>query len=108
MFSFICFSIYSYFLEMTTESYEQFADRIVSEVTSYFVKIDCHKVKITSDKIKIQMYCYENWEEVDFKVIHSICNDITKANKEAFKQFNFSTIVFFAFHGEWSKISDKY
>ena len=42
---------------MTTESFEEFADRFVSEVTSHFIKVDNHKVKITSDIIKIQIYC---------------------------------------------------
>ena len=101
---------------MTTESFEEFADRFVSEVTSYFVKIDQHKVKITSECIKIQMYCYENWEEIDFKAIHAICNDVTKQNIDALKAFNFDNkIVFFSFNGEkgkltvqWSKILDKY
>ena len=62
---------------MTTESFEEFADRFVSEVTSYFMKIDRHKFKITSDCIKIQMYCYDDWEKIDFKAIHAICNDVT-------------------------------
>ena len=68
---------------MTTKSFEEFADRFVSEVTSYFIKIDHHKVKISSDSIKIQMYCYENWEEIDLKAIHAICNDVTKSNIES-------------------------
>ena len=100
---------------MTTESFEEFADRFVSEVTSYFIKIDQHKVKITSDCIKIQMYCYDNWEEIDFKAIHAICNDVTKQNIDALKAFNFDKIVFSSFNGEkgkltvqWSKILDKY
>ena len=100
---------------MTTESFEEFADRFVSEVTSYFIKIDRHKVKISSDVIKIQMYCYDNWEEIDFKAIHAICNDVTKQNINALKVFNFDKIVFFSFNGEkgkltvkWLKALDKY
>ena len=99
---------------MTTESFEEFADRFVSEVTSYFIKIDRHKVKISSDCIKIQMYCYEKWEEIDFKAIHAICNDVTKQNINALEAFNFSKFVFFSFNGEkgkltikWSKSLDK-
>ena len=23
------------------------------------------------------MYCYDDWEEIDFKAIHAICNDVT-------------------------------
>ena len=71
---------------MTTEYFEEFADRFVSEVTSYFIKIDRHKVKITSDCIKIQMY-----------------------------SINFNEIVFFSFDGKqrkltvkWLKVLDKY
>ena len=100
---------------MATESFEEFANRFVSEVTSCFIKIDRHKVKISSDCIKIQMYCYENWEEIDFKAIHAICNDITKSNIESLKAFNFDKIVFFSFNGEkgkltvkWLKALDKY
>ena len=100
---------------MTTESFEEFADRFVSEVTSYFIKIDRHKVKITSDYIKIQMYCYDDWEKIDFKAIHAICNDVTKQNIDALKVFNFNKIVFFSFDGEqgiltvkWLKVIDKY
>ena len=100
---------------MTTESFEEFADRFVSEVTSYFIKIDQHKVKITSDCIKIQIYCYDDWEELDFKAIHAICNDVTKQNFDALKIFNFDKIVFFSFDGEtgkltvkWLKVLDKY
>ena len=90
---------------MSTESFEKFTDRFVSEVTSYFVKIDRHKVKITSECIKIQMYCYDNWEEIDFKAIHAICNDITKQNIDALKAFNFSKIVFFSFNCEKGKLT---
>ena len=100
---------------MKAESFEEFADRFVSEVTSYFIKIDRHKVKISSNCIKIQMYCYENWEEIDFKAIHAICNDVTKSNIKSLKAFNFDKIVFFSFHGEkrkltvkWLKALDKY
>ena len=101
---------------MTTESFEEFADRFVSEVTSYFIKIDWHKIKITSDCIKIQMYSYEDdWEEIDFKAIHAICNDVTKQNIDALKVFNFNKNLFFSFDGEkgkltvkWLKVLDKY
>ena len=100
---------------MTTESFEEFADRFVCEVTSNFIKIDRHKVKITSKCKKIQMYCYENWEEIDFKAIQAICNDVTKQNIDALKAFNFNKIVFFSFNGEkgkltvkWLKVLDKY
>ena len=100
---------------MTTEYFEEFADRFVSEVTSYFIKIDRHKVKITSDCIKIQMYSYDNWEEIDFKAIHAICKDVTKQNIDALKFFNFNEIVFFSFDGKqrkltvkWLKVLDKY
>ena len=65
---------------MQTESFEEFADRFVSEVTSHLIKIDNHKVKITSDIIKIQIYCYEEWEEIDFRAIFAICNNVTKKN----------------------------
>ena len=99
-----------------SESLEKFANRFVSEVTSYFIKIDRHKVKITSDCIKIQMYCYDNWEEIDFKAIHAICNDVTKQNINALKAFNFDKFsFFFSFNGEkgkltikWLKALDKY
>ena len=98
-----------------SESFEEFANRFVSEVTSYFIKIDQHKVKITSDCIKIQMYCYDDWEEIDFKTIHAICNNVTKQNIDALKAFNFDKIVFFSFNGEkgnltvkWLKALDKY
>ena len=100
---------------MTTESFEEYADRFVSEVTSYFIKIDQHKVKISSDVIKIQMYCYDNWEEIDFKTIHAICDDVTKKNISELKGFNFDKIFFFSFNGEkgkltvkWLKALDKY
>ena len=100
---------------MTTESFGEFADRFVSEVTSHFIKIDRHKVKISSDVIKIQIYCYDDWEEIDFKAIHAICIDVTKQNISALKAFNFDKIVFFAFNGEkgkltvkWLKALDKY
>ena len=92
---------------MTTESFEEFSDRFVSEVTSYFTKIDRHKVKISSDVIKIQMYCYDNWEEIDFQAIHAICNDVTKQNINALKVFNFDKIVFFSFNGEKGKLTVK-
>ena len=103
-----CLLFFILVFRMTTESFEEFADRFVSEVTSYFIKIYRHKVKITSDCIKIQMYCYDNWEEIDFKAIHAICNDVTKQNIDALKVFNFNKIVFFSFDGEQGKLTVKW
>ena len=61
------------------------------------------------------MYCYNDWEEIDFKAIHAICNDVTRLNINALKAFNFDKIVFFSFNGEkgiltvkWLKALDKY
>ena len=102
-----CLVFFILVFRMTAESFEEFADRFVSEVTSYFIKIDRHKVKITADCIKIQMYCYDNWEEIDFKAIHAICNDVTKQNIDALKVFNFDKIVFFSFNGENGKLTVK-
>ena len=104
-----CLLFFILVFRMTTESFEEFADRFVSEVTSYFIKIDRHKVKITSDCIKIQMYSYEDdWEEIDFKAIHAICKDVTKQNIDALKVFNFNEIVFFSFDGEQRKLTLKW
>ena len=100
---------------MTTESFEEFADRFVSDVTSLSIKVDHHKVQTTSDTIKIQIYCCEDWEEIDFKAIHAICNDVTKKNISELNAFNFDKIFFFSFNGEkgkltvkWLKALDKY
>ena len=42
------------------------------------------------------MYSYEDdWEEIDFKAIHAICNDVTKQNIDALKVFNFNKNLFF-------------
>ena len=63
---------------MTTKSFEEFADRFVSDLASHFLKVDDHKVKITSDTIKIQVFFLEGWEEIDVRTLYAICNDVTK------------------------------
>ena len=45
----------------------------------------------------MQMYCYEQWEEIDLKAIHSICNELTEKYKSEFAAFNFSKFSFFFF-----------
>ena len=73
-----CFDIFILIFRMTTESFEVFADRFMSDLTSHFIKVDDHKVKITSDTIKVQIYFLESGEEIDVRALYVICNDVTK------------------------------
>ena len=93
---------------MTTESFEEFADRFVPDLTSHFIKVDDHKVKITSDTIKVQVYFLEGWEEIDVRALHAICNDVTKKNIVELEAFKFEKIFFFSFNGEKGKITVKW
>ena len=61
-----------------SESFEEFTERFLSDLSSHFKKIGSYKSKVTCDKIKMQMYCYEQWEKIDLKAIHSICNELTE------------------------------
>ena len=91
-----------------SESFEEFTERFLSDLGGHFKKIDSYKSKVTCDKIKMQMYCYEQWEEIDLKAIHSICNKLTEKYKSEFGTFNFSNFSFFSFNGEKGKITVKW
>ena len=91
-----------------SESFEEFAERFLSDLKSYFKKIDSYKSDVTSDMIKMRMYCFEQWEEIDFKSIHAICNDLSKKYKSEFAVFNISTLPFFYFNGEKGKLTVKW
>ena len=86
-----------------SESFEDFTERFLSDLSSHFKKIDSYKSKVTSDKIKMKMYCYEQWEEIDLNAIHSICNALSEKYKSEFITFNFSSFSFFSFNGEKGK-----
>ena len=93
---------------MTTESFEEFTDRFISNITSQFISVDDHKVKITPDTIKIQVFFPEGFEEIDIRALYGICNDETKKNIDELKAFNFDKIVFFSFNGEKQKVTVKW
>ena len=90
---------------MTTESFEEFTTRFLSNITSQFI-VD-HKVKVTSDTIKIQVFFPEGFDEIDIRALYGICNDETKKNIAELKSFNFDKIVFFSFNSEKGKVTVK-
>ena len=91
-----------------SELFEEFAERFLSDLKSYFKKIDSYKSDVTADMIKIRMYCFDQWEEIDFKSIHAICSDLSKKYKSEFVVFDISTNPFFYFIGEKGKLTVKW
>ena len=91
-----------------SELYEEFTERFLSDLKSYFKKIDSSKSDVTSDMIKIRMYCSVQWEEIDFKCIHQICIGLAKKYKSEFAVFNISNTPFFYFNGEKGKLTIKW
>ena len=91
-----------------SESYEEFTERFLSDLKSYFTGIDSYKSDVTSKMIKMKMYCYEQWEEIDFKCIHHICIDLGKKYKSEFAVFNISNTPILYFNGEKGKLTAKW
>ena len=91
-----------------SESFEEFAERVLSDLKSYFKEIDSYKSDVTSDMIKINLYCFDQWEEIDLNSIHTFCNDLSKKYKSEFAVFGISTHPFFYFNGENGKLTFKW
>ena len=91
-----------------SESFEEFAERFLSDLKSYFKKIDSYKSDAAADMIKISLYCFDQWEEIDLNSIHAFCNDLSKKYKSEFAVFDISTHPFFYFNGENGKLTFKW
>ena len=91
-----------------SESFEAFAERFLSDLKRYFKEIVSYKSDVTSSMIKIRMYYFEQWDEIDFKTIHAICNGLSKKYQSEFVVFNISSVPFFYFNGEKGKLTVKW
>ena len=91
-----------------SESYEEFTERFLSDLKSYFTGIDSYKSDVTFGMFRMKMYCSEQWEEIDFKCIQQICIDLGKKYESEFAVFNISKTPSFYFDGEKGKLTAKW
>ena len=93
---------------MSDESFYEFPERFILDVTSQFVEENSHKVFANTNTIKIKVYFSDGWKEIDVRALHAICNDATKKHIAELKTFNFDKIFFFSFNPEKGKITVKW
>ena len=55
----------------------EFANDFIKEIISHFIEKVHHKFLISADIIRLQLYCEEEWESIDFRALHSICKETT-------------------------------
>ena len=93
---------------MRFESFDEFAIEFINQLISEFTDIVHHKFLITSEQIKLQLYCEEKWEEIDLRALHSICKEATNKYIDELKLFNFDKIFFSSSNPEKGKITVKW
>ena len=93
---------------MEFESFDEFAIELVKDIIFNFTEIIHHKFYITSEQIRFQLYCEEEWEEIDLRALHSICKETANKYSEELKRFNLDKIFFSSSNPEKGKITVKW